>query len=82
MSRAAQRTQIGNGLRKTTATIIGALGGRLAGNSIEHPVHKATTYQIQVRMADGRYRNFSYQAGREVQAGQRVHVSCESLLAS
>jgi outer membrane lipoprotein SlyB len=75
-------TQIGNGRGRTAATIVGALGGGLAGNSIEHAVHKATTYQVQVRMTDGSYRNFTYQADPGVQVGQRVRVSGESLVAS
>lgn len=44
-------TQIGNGRGRMAATIIGAIGGGLAGNQIEHAVHKATTYQVQVRGA-------------------------------
>ena len=50
-------------------------GGGLAGNTIEHAVHKATTYQVQVRMTDGSYRNFTYQADPGVQVGQRVRVA-------
>ncbi|KLU25753.1 surface antigen [Caballeronia mineralivorans PML1(12)] len=75
-------TQIGNGRGRTAATIVGALGGGLAGNTVEHAVHKATTYDVQVRMEDGSYRNFSYQTDPGLQAGQRVHVSGDSLTAS
>jgi outer membrane lipoprotein SlyB len=75
-------TQIGNGRGRTAATIVGALGGGLAGNTMEHAVHKATTYDVQVRMEDGSYRNFSYQTDPGLQAGQRVHVSGDSLTAS
>jgi outer membrane lipoprotein SlyB len=75
-------TQIGNGHGRTAATIVGALGGGLAGNTVEHAVHKATTYDVQVRMEDGSYRNFSYQTDPGLQAGQRVHVSGDSLTAS
>jgi uncharacterized protein YcfJ len=72
-------TQIGNGRGRTAATIIGAIGGGLAGNQIEHVVHKATTYQVQVRMSDGSVRNFDYQAAPGVAVGQKVHVSGETL---
>lgn len=75
-------TQIGNGRGRTAATIVGALGGGLAGNTIEHSVRKATTYQVQVRMDDGSYRNFTYQVEPSLQVGQRVRVSGESLSAS
>lgn len=73
-------TQIGNGRGKTAATIIGAIGGGLAGNQIEHVVHKATTYQVQVRMNDGSYRTFNYDAAPGMAVGQSVRVSGESLI--
>jgi outer membrane lipoprotein SlyB len=75
-------TQVGNGHGRTAATVIGALGGGLAGNTVEHAVHKATTYDVQVRMEDGSYRNFSYQTDPGLRMGQRVHVSGDSLIES
>ncbi|SAK71180.1 glycine zipper 2TM domain-containing protein [Caballeronia ptereochthonis] len=72
-------TQIGNGRGRTAATIIGAIGGGLAGNQIEHAVHKATTYQVQVRMDDGSVRTFNYEAAPGVAIGQKVRVSGETL---
>lgn len=75
-------TQIGNGRGRTAATVVGAIGGGLAGNTVEHAVHKATSYDVQVRMGDGSYRNFSYQADPGLQVGQHVHVSGDSLSAS
>jgi outer membrane lipoprotein SlyB len=72
-------TQIGNGRGRTAATLIGAIGGGLAGNQIEHVVHKATTYQVQVRMGDGNVRTFDYDAAPGVAVGQKVHVSGETL---
>ncbi|MFP3567377.1 glycine zipper 2TM domain-containing protein [Paraburkholderia sp. SIMBA_030] len=74
--------QIGGGRGKVLATIAGAVGGGVAGNGIEHAVRKQTTYQVQVRMQDGSYRNFSYPTQPAVQVGQRVHVSGDSLTAS
>ena len=58
------------------------LGGGLAGNTVEHAVHKATSYNVQVRMSDGRYRNFSYQGEPGFQVGQRVRISGDRLSAS
>jgi len=52
--------QVGGGRGRVLATIAGAVGGGLAGNNIEHAVRKATSYQVQVRMQDGSYRNFNY----------------------
>ncbi|MFM0470534.1 glycine zipper 2TM domain-containing protein [Paraburkholderia strydomiana] len=74
--------QVGGGRGRVLATIAGAVGGGLAGNGIEHAVRKATSYQVQVRMQDGSYRNFTYPAQPPVQVGERVHVSGDSLTAS
>ena len=74
--------QIGGGRGKILTTIAGAVGGGLAGNGIEHAVRKQTTYQVQVRMQDGSYRNFNYQTQPPVQIGERVRVSGDSLSAS
>jgi outer membrane lipoprotein SlyB len=74
--------QIGGGRGKILTTIAGAVGGGLAGNGIEHAVRKQTTYEVQVRMQDGSYRNFSYQTQPAVQVGERVHVSGDSISAS
>ncbi|SAK39143.1 outer membrane lipoprotein [Caballeronia hypogeia] len=72
-------TQIGQGRGRTAATIIGAIGGGLAGNQIEHVVHKATTYQVQVRMNDGSVRNFNYEGAPGVAIGQKVRVAGDTL---
>jgi outer membrane lipoprotein SlyB len=74
--------QIGGGRGKILTTIAGAVGGGLAGNGIEHAVRKQTSYEVQVRMQDGSYRNFSYPTQPGVQIGERVHVSGDSLSAS
>lgn len=74
--------QVGGGRGRVLATIAGAVGGGLAGNGIEHAVRKATSYQVQVRMQDGSYRNFNYSTQPPVQVGERVHVSGDSLTAS
>lgn len=74
--------QIGGGRGKIFTTIAGVVGGGLAGNGIEHAVRKQTTYQVQVRMQDGSYRNFSYPTQPDVQIGERVHVAGDSLTAS
>ncbi|MCG5076788.1 glycine zipper 2TM domain-containing protein [Paraburkholderia tagetis] len=74
--------QIGQGRGRTLATIAGAIGGGFAGNGIEHEVRKSTTYQVQVRMADGSYRNFTYPTQPQLTIGERVHVDGETLNAS
>ncbi|MGF6982829.1 outer membrane lipoprotein SlyB [Paraburkholderia atlantica] len=74
--------QVGQGRGRVLATIAGAVGGGLAGNGIEHAVRKVATYQVQVRMQDGSYRNFNYDNQPTVQVGERVHVYGDSLSAS
>jgi outer membrane lipoprotein SlyB len=74
--------QIGGGRGRILATVAGAVGGGLAGNGIEHVVRKQTSYQVQVRMEDGSYRNFSYSTQPPVQTGQHVHVSGDTLTSS
>lgn len=74
--------QFGNGRGRTLATIAGAVGGGFAGNGIEHEVRKATSYQVQVRMQDGSYRNFNYAAQPPFQPGEHVRVVGESLSAA
>lgn len=74
--------QFGNGRGRTLATIAGAVGGGFAGNGIEHQVRKATSYQVQVRMQDGSYRNFDYTTQPPFQPGEHVRVVGESLAAA
>ncbi|TAM05832.1 MAG: glycine zipper 2TM domain-containing protein [Paraburkholderia sp.] len=74
--------QIGQGRGRTLATIAGAIGGGLAGNGIEHEVRRSTTYQVQVRMADGSYRSFTYSTQPQLVVGERVHVDGDTLSAS
>lgn len=40
--------------RKNTATVAGAAGGALAGNAIQNRVQSGSTYDIHVRLDDGR----------------------------
>lgn len=45
--------QVGAGNGKTLATILGAVGGGFAGNTVEKKMKKETVYQVRVRMEDG-----------------------------
>ncbi|RKP44542.1 glycine zipper 2TM domain-containing protein [Trinickia fusca] len=74
--------QIGGGRGRVLTTIAGAIGGGLAGNGIEHEVHKATSYQVQVRMRDGSYRNFTYNQEPAFGIGEHVRVMGDTLMAS
>ena len=45
--------QVGGGDGKTIATVLGAVGGGWAGNTVEKRMKKVTVYQIDLRMDDG-----------------------------
>lgn len=48
--------QMGGGSGKDAMTVIGAVGGGVAGHEIEKRQRATTTYQVRVRMADGSLR--------------------------
>lgn len=66
--------QIGGGSGRTLATVAGAVGGGYAGNEIEKNTRTRTTYQVRVRMEDGKIRNFPYNNAPPWREGDRVRV--------
>lgn len=66
--------QIGGGNGKTLATVAGAVGGGYAGNEIEKRSRTATTYEVRVRMEDGKSRTFPYDNQPNWNTGDRVRV--------
>lgn len=66
--------QIGGGNGKTLATVAGAVGGGYAGNEIEKRTRTETTYQVRVRMEDGKMRTFPYDNQPNWREGDRVRV--------
>ena len=64
--------QIGKGSGRMLATVLGAVGGGLAGNTIEKNMKKETVYQVQVRMEDGSLRTVEQASPASV--GARVTV--------
>ena len=69
--------QVGGGNGRTVATVLGALGGGWAGNSVEKKMKKETLYQVRVRMEDGGNRTF--EVATPVSAGSHVTVEGGSL---
>ena len=69
--------QVGGGNGRTVATVLGALGGGWAGNSVEKKMKKETLYQVRVRMEDGGSRTF--EVATPVNAGSHVTVEGGSL---
>ena len=51
-------SQVGGGHGTQVATVVGAVGGGLAGNEIEKRVKTTKNYEITVRMEDGSSRVF------------------------
>jgi outer membrane lipoprotein SlyB len=58
-------------------TILGAVGGGLAGNEIEKNVRKETVYEVRVRMDDGSVRTLTQKTAPT--PGTRVTVDGNAL---
>ena len=66
--------QVGGGNGRTLATVAGAVGGGFAGHEIEKRTRSSTTYQVRVRMENGRVRTFPYNNPPSWSVGDRVKV--------
>lgn len=64
--------QMGGGSGKTALTLLGAVGGGVAGNEIEKRERAETVYEMVVRMDDGSERRFTQAS--PVARGTRVTV--------
>jgi outer membrane lipoprotein SlyB len=73
--------QFGSGGGRTAMTLLGALGGGLAGNSVEKHIRSTTSYSVRVRMEDGKTRYFTYHEAPPFQQGQHVRVENGTLVA-
>jgi outer membrane lipoprotein SlyB len=73
--------QFGAGGGRTAMTLLGALGGGLAGNSVEKHLRSTTSYSVRVHMEDGKTRYFTYQAAPPFHDGERVRVQNGGLVA-
>jgi outer membrane lipoprotein SlyB len=65
--------QIGSGNGRLLGTVAGAAGGGYAGNAIERHTQTTTTYEVVVRMENGRTREFP-QSASNWRVGDRVRV--------
>lgn len=70
--------QMGGGNGKKAMTVVGAVGGGMAGNEIEKQHKARTVYRTQVRMDDGSLRSFTRSEALAV--GQKVRVDGQKLL--
>ena len=62
--------QAGGGNGKTALTVLGAIGGGLAGNEVEKRARAETLYEVHVRMQDGSLRVF--QRAQSITVGSQV----------
>ncbi|SFF82786.1 Glycine zipper 2TM domain-containing protein [Duganella sp. CF458] len=65
--------QVGGGNGRKLATVAGAVGGAVVGNQVEGNMKSTTTYQVRVRMDDGKVRTVS-SSSANWQAGDHVKV--------
>lgn len=72
--------QVGNGNGRAVATIAGAAGGAYAGNAIEKNAKKTHSYEITVRMEDGKYRTFTRTQDPGLMEGDKVKVEGDTLV--
>jgi outer membrane lipoprotein SlyB len=66
--------QIGGGNGKQLATVLGAVGGVVAGNEIEKQAKSTTAYEIGVRMNNGSHRVFREPSASGWRVGDHVKV--------
>jgi len=71
--------QMGGGSGRDAMTVIGAVGGGIAGHEVEKRARATTEYQIKVRMADGTLRTVTQ--ARSLPVGQPVEVNGNQLTA-
>jgi len=66
--------QIGKGRGNTAATVVGVLGGAVAGHEVEKRVKSVNEYQVTVRMEDGTNRRFTFDSAPSYVVGEKVKV--------
>lgn len=76
---AAVGNQFGKGNGRTAMTVLGAVGGGVAGHEVEKQVKSVVVQQVTVRMDDGSVRTIEQSSAPAV--GQRVQVQGRTLKA-
>ncbi len=66
--------QIGNGNGNTAATLLGAGGGALAGNTIEKNTHASERWNVRVELAAGGTRTFHFREQPDFAVGSHVRI--------
>ena len=79
-SAACSATRSVSGKGNTAATIVGAVGGAVAGHQTEKYVRAEKQLQVTVRFEDGSTRTVAQEGGSRWQVGDRVRLNNGSLL--
>jgi outer membrane lipoprotein SlyB len=66
--------QIGSGRGNTAATIVGAGAGAYAGHQVEKNQKSTTSYQVIVKMEDGKSRTFNFSKETSYRVGDKIKV--------
>jgi outer membrane lipoprotein SlyB len=66
--------QVGNGRGRDLMTVVGAVGGAIAGHQIEKSRRVSTSYEIVVRLDDGTTQRFTQAEQPAWRSGDRVRV--------
>ena len=66
--------QVGSGRGNTAATVVGAGAGAYAGHEIEKNQKSTTSYQVHVKMEDGKSRYFTFGSATSYKVGDKVKV--------
>lgn len=74
---AAVGNQIGKGNGRTAMTVLGAVGGGVAGHEIEKRARSVTVHEVRIRMDDGSLRTI--ELAQPPRAGERVIVQGDTL---
>ncbi|MFI0472799.1 glycine zipper 2TM domain-containing protein [Halomonas sp. HMF6819] len=67
-------SQVGGGSGRQLATVAGALGGSVAGSSIEDRANRVSALEMEIRRDDGSDVVVVQRADHQFQAGQRVRL--------
>jgi outer membrane lipoprotein SlyB len=74
--------QIGGGTGQQLATVAGAVGGAVVGNQVEGNMKATTSYEIRVRLDDGKVRTFHQHNTPAWRTGERVRIVKGSIQAA
>ena len=66
--------QVGGGNGRKLATVAGAVGGAVVGNQVEGNMKARTSYEVLVRMDNGKSRTFHLQNLNGYNSGDRIRV--------